>query len=285
MKNQYHYAHQGMSFLTLLFTSFCLTARMMAQEVVTFVEEGKTWYCLTHSHANDDPQPPISPEDPLGMGIDCIFTMAGDTLISDNTYKKVYCQHEEEYGDKEPHYYCAVREEDGRVLCVGTDMEEEKLLYDFSSPNETLYLCYGDHKFGRSPRWPMNYWPSVQMVFLVCELTGSNNDQLAYSHDVGTWVEGVGSVSGNPFDFELVSDRPSASAQWIELVSCMADGKIFFNREWLSEPIGPVDIHSPLGLNKFAASMIYDLQGRCLQGQPRRGLYIQDGQKKVVSGR
>ena len=47
----------------------------------------------------------------MGEGIDCIFTMCGDTLMNGKEYKKVYCQFEEYYGDKERHYYCAVREE------------------------------------------------------------------------------------------------------------------------------------------------------------------------------
>ena len=77
------------------------------REYVPFVEEGKVWYC-GHAHSNDD-YFPKRPEDPLGKGIDCIFTIFGDTLVNDLDYKKVYCQYVDYYGDEEQHYYCAIR--------------------------------------------------------------------------------------------------------------------------------------------------------------------------------
>ena len=88
------------------------TSNVMAQEerseYVPFVEEGKAWYCgYFHSYDNIFP---VTPEDLEGEGIDCIFTMRGDTQISRKDYKKVYCQYKEYYGDEEQHYYCAVRD-------------------------------------------------------------------------------------------------------------------------------------------------------------------------------
>ena len=72
------------------------------REYVPFVEEGKVWYCgYWHPHEVF----PSTFEDIDGEGIDCIFTIAGDTLINDKEYKKVYCQFEEFYGDGEQHYY------------------------------------------------------------------------------------------------------------------------------------------------------------------------------------
>ena len=110
------------------------TTNVMAQEgrseYVPFVEEGKAWYCgYFHSYDNIFP---VTPEDLEGEGIDCIFTMRGDTQISRKDYKKVYCQYKEYYGDEEQHYYCAVREENYRVFIIENGTTEEKLLYDFS---------------------------------------------------------------------------------------------------------------------------------------------------------
>ena len=82
----------------------------------------------------------ITPEDPLGMGIDCIFTMCGDTLMNGKEYKKVYCQFDEYYGDKERHYYCAVREEAYQVFI----MEEGLLTYMLDSSLTDHYSGKGD---------------------------------------------------------------------------------------------------------------------------------------------
>lgn len=69
-----------------------VNAQEERSDYVPFVEEGKVWYCgYNHPGVNFT----ITPEDPWGNGIDCIFTMCGDTLIDDRGYKKVYCHFEE----------------------------------------------------------------------------------------------------------------------------------------------------------------------------------------------
>ena len=93
-------------FSLLLFLAVQTVLFAQEREYVSFVEEGKAWY-LGYFHS-DGPYP-ITPEDPAGEGIDCIFTMQGDTEINGKTYKKVYCQFKEYYGDEDQHYYCAVR--------------------------------------------------------------------------------------------------------------------------------------------------------------------------------
>ena len=130
MKNHYLYYSTR---VLVSFALFCIgTSKAIAQEereYVPFVEEGKVWYC-GHTHSMDE-HFPHSLEDPCGWGIDCIFTMSGDTLINGQEYKKVYCQYGDYYGDEEQHYYCAVREEGYQVFIIEEEAKDEKTIYNF----------------------------------------------------------------------------------------------------------------------------------------------------------
>ena len=102
-------------FSLLLFLAVQTVLFAQGDNYIPFVEEGKVWYC---GYSHPDVTFHATAEDPSAKGIDCIFTMQGDTVINGKTYKKVYCQFKEYYGDEDLHYYCAVREEDYRVYIV-----------------------------------------------------------------------------------------------------------------------------------------------------------------------
>ena len=244
-------------------------------EYVPFVEEGKVWYC---GYGLGDGT--VSPEDPQGYGIACIFTMSGDTLIGGESYKKVACQYEDFYGDKEQHYYCAVREVSYRVYLIEAGDKEEKLLYDFSAPKETLIVAYNDYRFSRIPEECPYFCPTRQVEFMLCELSG---DEVLRSNTLGLWFEGVGAIQFNPFACELVFDEPRLG-RWVRVETCMKDGQYRFQMEWLSEPTS-VDSKR---MKAVSSDNIYDLQGSCLpsskwsNGQMPKGVYIRDGRKVVV---
>ena len=92
-------------FSLLLFLAMQTVLFAQEHEYIPFVEEGKVWYC-GYNHPGVTFH--ATAEDPSAKGIDCIFTMQGDTEINGKTYKKVYCQFKEYYGDENQHYYCAV---------------------------------------------------------------------------------------------------------------------------------------------------------------------------------
>ena len=261
----------------------CITGNVKAmaqeegREYVPFVEEGKTWYCSYQSVK------PITPEHPEGEGIDCIFTMRGDTLISGKEYKKVYCQFEEFYGDNEQHNYCAVREEDYCVFIIEDGMKEEKLLYDFSCPGEIITLTYSNQKFARTKGWHHYGFLPGQMMYSVCIFSGGEID---HSNAPGFWVDGVGSPISNPFAFEFsahIFDQPKFG-KYIYVRTCMKDGNYIFDIDWTAEPIDPSSIDEKNNTNNSPQeSHYYDLQGRHLTEKPSQlGIYIQDGRKYVV---
>ena len=200
---------------------------------VPFVEEGKTWYCgYWHPYANF----PSTPEDPGGEGIDCIFTICGDTLVNGKDYKKVYCQFEEYYGDNEQHYYCAVREEAYRVFIMEEGTTEEKLLYDFSRPNEMITLNYDDYRFARSKGVHRDDFLPGQLEYHVYKFT--EDGEVDYINDSSSWIDGVGDYLTNPFAFEftfLPYGEPKFGKD-ISVITCMKDGKYIFNNEWMAVP-------------------------------------------------
>jgi hypothetical protein len=254
-------------------------SKAMAQEereYVPFVEEGKVWYC---GYEHPWPDYPLRPfEDPNGEGIDCTFTMCGDTLVNDMDYKKVICQFEEYYGDGEQHYYCAIREENYQVFIIEEEATEEKLIYDFSNPGEQLTLTYNGYQLVRSDggrRW--QFLPGQLEYSLIF------SDELDWRYRLGRWVEGVGAPFVNPFAFELnpvLYEEPIFGIH-IAVRSCIKDGQYIFNSEWMAVPIeDSIDANSYNGESP-KESHLYDLQGRQLRHAPTKGVYIQDGKKFI----
>ena len=215
--------------------------------------------------------------------IDCIFTMSGDTEINGKTYKKVYCQFKEYYGDEEQHYYCAVREEGYRVYIVEEEATEEQLIYDFSHWGENVTLTYNDLKYGRDGGKRRERFLPGQVEFTVCKYIGEDLD---LSYGAGVWVVGVGAAIENPFAFEslyILYDEPRFGKH-ISVYTCMKDGKYVYIDDWRASHGSPITaIEDRINIdNSSKSSHLYDLQGRRLSTQPTKGVYIQNGKKVVI---
>ena len=255
-------------------------AQELDDEYIPFVEEGKTWYC---GYNHPGVTTPPTPESPFGKFIDCIFTMSGDTEINGKTYKKVYCQFKEYYGDEEQHYYCAVREEGYRVYIVEEEATEEQLIYDFSHWGENVTLTYNDLKYGRDGGKRRERLLPGQVEFTVCKYIGEDLD---LSYGAGVWVVGVGAAIENPFAFEslyILYDEPRFGKH-ISVYTCMKDGKYIYIDDWRASHGSPITaIEDRINIdNSSKSSHLYDLQGRRLSTQPTKGVYIQNGKKVVI---
>ena len=253
------------------------------REYVPFVEEGKVWYC-GHAHSVDDSFPK-RPEDPLGIGIDCIFTMFGDTLINGKEYKKVCCQYREFYGDEEQHYYCAVREESCQVFIIEEETTDEKLIYDFSLPEEFITLTYNDFRYVRTDGERRNdYFLPGQLGYVVCKFT--EDGEVDFSNGPSYWIDGVGDAANNPFAFEFTFLFPSLGVyklgKRITTITCIKDGKYIYNLAWMVEPGWPNSIddcnHAD---NSNKEYHLYNLQGQRMDSTPHHGVYIRGGRKYV----
>ncbi len=239
MRNFYCLFGSGARLIIALALCGLGNSKAMAQgersDYVPFVEEGKSWYCVCE---NDDDS--VSPfKDPRGNEVDCIFTMHGDTLINDKEYKKVYCQFEEYFGDKEQHYYCAVREEVYQVFVVEEKTAEEKLIYDFSQPEKRLTFIFDDIKYVRNPGGHRYDFLPGQLEYDVCKLSG---DEIEYSNGSSSWIDGVGACNYNPFAIEMpFLLNESKFGKGIDVVTCMKDGKCIYDIVWRAEPVVPYE--------------------------------------------
>lgn len=249
--------------IAVLIYFFLGSMNIMAQEVddeyIPFVEEGKVWNCNA-----------FSPVYGSLIDTDVIFRISGDTLINENAYKKVYCRFDKYFGSEEQQYYCAVREEDCRVFIIESEKEVEKLLYDFSNPQEKKTLSYDERAFIRLPGYHPKRIPKNQFVF-------SLRNPINEESFIGTWLEGAGNIYTNPFGFEFI-DEDATFGFPISVFSCInGEEKYLYDRTWNSVP------NSIQEINKESNdSNIYDFQGRRLSDKPDKGLYIQNGKKYVV---
>ena len=238
------------------------TAQEWDHEYVPFVEEGKVWNCLLADNDEYNEDNPV---------YDCVFTMRGDTIIGERNYKKVYCEFDKHYGDNERHYYCAVREETYRVFIIEQEERTEKLLCDFSSPQEKLILYRGESLFGRSQGMHVRLDSTGPFIFYLMAIRdGEVNDNYGLG---AAWVEGVGSV-GNPFALEFYRDEPKLGSL-IYVYSCMKDDEIIFEEWWTERPS---EIRTP---TIYTFHILYDLQGRPVKEMSTHGIYVKEGRKVI----
>lgn len=274
--------------IIFLILAMFMTMGASAQEervYVPFVEEGKCWY-LGYFHPRD--VFPASLEDPEGEGVDCIFTMRGDSLIGDREYKKVYCQFEEYYGDTEQHYYCAVREEAYQVFIVEGETTEEKLIYDFSHPYELITITFNGRQFARTEGGRRYNFLPGQLEYVFCTI---RDGEVLYKSGT-SWIEGVGAPKTNPFAIEfnyLLYDKTKLGID-IYLRSCIVDGKQIFSATWMAVPCVPLAIDDRTYTdNTKKSTYLYDLSGRRVSASSvtsarsalPKGIYIH-GKRKVV---
>lgn len=243
------------------------SAQEWDHEYVPFVEEGKVWNCVLVDN--------VLFEEP---DYDCVFTMRGDTVIGERSYKKVFCKFEKHYRDKEQHYYCAVREDSYRVFFIGQDEKDEKLLYDFNSPQEKLTLSRRDNQYERSTGEHMFLRPKGLFTFDIYRII--EIDEVPKRENVGLWIEGVGSY-GNPFEFapEFYCKEPTlGDIMYVTL--CKKDDEFIFEEWWMDSNDNP--LKQGITTIKFTSQKIlFDLQGRAVKGTPKHGVYIKDGRKII----
>lgn len=243
------------------------SAQEWDHEYVPFVEEGKVWNCVLVDN--------VLFEEP---DYDCVFTMRGDTVIGERSYKKVFCKFEKHYRDKEQHYYCAVREDSYRVFFIGQDEKDEKLLYDFNSPQEKLILSRRDNLYERSTGEHMFLRPKGLFTFDIYGII--EIDEVQKRENVGLWIEGVGSY-GNPFEFapEFYCKEPTLG-DIMYVTSCEKDNEFIFEEWWMDTNYNPLTQRITT-IKSTSHNIYYDLQGHPVKGMPKRGVYVKDGRKIV----
>ena len=240
--------------------------------------EGKRWNYL-HCHLEEDGWH----NDPYS------YVVKGDTVIRRTRYKKLYYQDEHTE----------------RAVCLLFEAGREVMKCDFGNnsydtPIATSFFDFGREDFGRVFSWKSKMvsgntnwmvsgvdtvevnnrlfrrYTCLQKYSLLGQELSTITDGEGVWHDI--WIEGVGSVTSGIEDQQPNHEpyvRPPG--EYTVFVSCYEDGECIFT----------VDDYVDTSVTRFARSSadknteIFDLQGRRIQGDPQKGIYLRDGRKYV----
>ncbi len=254
--------------------------------VPSMVEESKVWHMAELRVAADLVPDALTlqifPEGPKCRAFPFDLEIRGDTIVNGKLYKKLIEDHQ---------LLFYLRQEDNRVYTIGENFQYETLLYDFSLNPGDIITCG-------------SYQPVMQVMQVdTIIVNGIARRRLAmgsYANNKQTferlgiyggptldiWVEGIGGVHGplSPYIYCFNIGNN------VRLLDCYQDGQQLIDFDTMASDVPlnvyfstlvsvrPVSKPSPVP----AHSVIYDLQGRQLTQQPRKGVYIRDGRKVVV---
>lgn len=226
----------------------------------------------------------------------------GDTVIGGETYKKLY-EHTTYISYDNPadadslpdRLLLPVREESHRVYA--SDYGKEKLLYDFT-------MQPGDSMMVTSYEWLRvtsidtvsaggSLFRRIHLAHVTDEATPWEymtdrewpSDRPRITEEKALWVEGVGSDRGlTAFFGWRGSAAPYAKTSIFD--NCMENGKTLFTYNDFNAPAWK-DLETgghclACGVNGDGkVHLTFDMQGRRLAVNPRKGVYIRDGRKYV----
>ena len=226
------------------------------------LKEGKMWQVKYHDV--------IELEDGVEFPVyEVNFVLHGDTLINGQAYFKMYRNSE-----RGTQLEGCFREEGRKVYRHVEALDSPVLWMDFSVAAGDKEDCY---------------WQGGEFVCNLVDTISVNGHffrrfSFSGTHAFSgmTWVEGVGGEWSpvEPFGHQLNDGKK------YELIACYEDGEcIFRSDDFKAKSYSDNNI---AGLSESRVVMpekvsaLFDLQGRRLTSQPRRGLYIQDGKKMVA---
>lgn len=218
------------------------------------VEQGKKW---TYHH------------DTYQYVYDYHYTLEGDMVVEGKDCLKMYS--ENKYGDGERQFEGALFEENRKVYYFNFDKdkllaEQPTLLYDFGCEVGDVFH--------------MNAIELVTQAISAVEVNGKNVNRYDFQarrtiNDsdepfvIGnlSWIEGVGST----LDFFGMLPLPG---NYNSLVACEVNGEVIYQ--------SATSIHGIKSNTPNSGGAIFDLQGRRLSATPAKGVYIQNGKKRIV---
>ena len=273
-------------FITAAFVSaFCMAAQAQTSQdgYHPFVEEGKAW------------------EAQVGIIRENIFEnkIKGDTVINGENWKKVYNFSGFGIGGGYT-YYLALREVGQKVYAIAKGSNRPRLLYDFGLKVGDKVWCgiegnaFGclrdtDEKLDTLMGFPVRNHLQVKSIDTIHVSSGPYKresdlrrftftlldaywEPLAMDHEI-VWVERFGSIAG-PFS----PWQPSLPYENF-LLECKVDKTYIFGYYKIYDEPAAISSHK---YQKAKNSGFHDLQGHRLNGQPQKGIYIQNG-KKIIS--
>ena len=275
----------------VLLVLFVIAAPFLAQaqqSVPSMVEEGRVWHMAELSiYAQlvpDSLSLQIFPDGPKCRAFPFDLEIKGDTIVNGKLYKKLT--------EDDQLLFC-LRQEDSRIYTIGGNFQYESLWYDFSlNPGDTITCGL--------------YCPVMQVMQVdTIIVNGTARRRLAMASyadnkmiferfgiyvgaTLDIWVEGIGSVrcgALSPYECCFIIGGYN-----VRLLDCYQDGQQLIDFDTMASDV-PLNVYfsTPVSVRPVSKpspapthSVIYDLQGRRLTQQPRKGVYIRDGRKVVV---
>ena len=237
---------------SLLIVFFALLPSFIfGQEIYKpFLEEGKVW---TYHYYNEF----------TGHEFYESLAVSGDTIVDNKSYKRITYV---ETGN----YRYGMREDGQKVFATYPHYTGEVLLYDFGLNEGDAFQLYDDDN-GSNP----NAWATVVSVDTVVVgnrafrvLDVRPKDMMDWPN---WWVEGIGGMN------HLTSNYLSTGNCYV-FSSCQLDGETVFTHK----DCRTVGIKGQPIVDGKRGTSFFDLQGRRLNSQPSKGIYIRDRRKVVV---
>lgn len=205
--------------------------------------------------------------------------LKGDTVIGDQACKKMYI---EGLSGNTPNYYAAFYEKNKQVYEYPKDSDKPVLTFDH-------FMKVGEKKM---------FFGQEQEVIRIDTLKSCNhNFQVVFLYNNTGTSDGltivIGGLGGTLYNMFSPTNMVGATNT---LVTCEQDGQMIYSTsdinsfvyeevvgrwfgEWLVKRV-QTDVHEPqrpIAVN--STDSLFDLQGRRLQGEPRKGIYVKGGRK------
>ena len=209
------------------------------------VEKGKKW---TYHHETDQ------------NVWDYYYILEGDTVVAGKDCLKMSSEDKDNSGVVV--YEGALYEENKKVYCFYPNKNEASLLYDFD--------CEAGDTMVVKEISTDTIATEVKRYIFEPYLISDDGEKLNVLLGNASWIEGVGAEK----DF---FDMLPMAGNYNSLVSCEVNGEILFKLP----PLPPSGIN-PVERDFMSDGVIYDLQGRRLRFIPKRGVYIQNGKKRIA---
>ncbi len=264
----------------LVFTLY-YTGAWAQDKYYPFIEEGKEWI-IYNDYYMDDYETPLEEREPYRT-----YTITGDTIIQGKSYKKLYAMCERVFGDKDVHYFCALREEERKVYRVSAGCEDEKMLYDFAQgtgeENSFTYYIEGilfPEMDGRVIRMRIDETYVVDERLIRHGATCYDDvPEKNWNSYVFYTIEGCGEII-DPFLTELWSPN-------IYIIDFENRNRIFVKDSQgtydanFSKYVDfdGIETHESFLSDNTCGNRLLDLQGRRLTIEPQRGVFIKGGKK------
>ena len=227
----------------------------LAETILPFVQDGKVWVYDVSNFINNWEE---------------TFSLEGDTLIGTRNCLKLYytCQ---VYGQEHVYRGAMFYKSNGNVYFIAPGSTTPALLYDFScEPGTTIML--GKYEIKIKEKKLVKYRGEYLRVI---DYYLPDDEDYSFKG-----VEGVGYLIGGLIAL-VDGSVPGATGGERSLKTCTVNGEVIFDpHEFYTSSQIVTGISMPSVSNR--KNTLFDLQGRKLQSKPARGIYIEDGKKKIV---